>query len=82
MAYIDQLEKLLLRLDSVDSDGLKQVKQQRREIVKAVEQELDRVEAWRVARWAESQSQRDSAKSDEETAEGTGSESKEEESSV
>lgn len=46
-AYVDSLEKLQVALDEVDSAGNKVIREQRREMVLAIEKELDRIEKWK-----------------------------------
>ena len=50
-AFVESLERLLLRLDGIESEGSVEVKDRRRAVVKAVEKELERVESWKVAEW-------------------------------
>lgn len=57
--HIDALEKLLLKLDGVASDGIQKVKERRKQVVHEVEAELARVEAWKADQWESLQRQGD-----------------------
>lgn len=48
-AYVDALEKLLIQLDGIQSEGCKRVKERRKEVVHLVESELEKVESWKKA---------------------------------
>lgn len=60
LAYEDYLVSLLSKIDAIESHGDEAVKQARKELVRRVEKELDRLDELKDAEW-ERQSQRSSA---------------------
>lgn len=56
--YEEELNRLLTALDAVESGGDRKIRQSRKELVKQVEKEAQRLESWKVAVWRMGQSQR------------------------
>lgn len=46
-AYVDALEKLQGRLDAIATEDKVEVREKRRDVVRAIERELQRVDEWK-----------------------------------
>ncbi|KAH9476991.1 hypothetical protein JR316_0010907 [Psilocybe cubensis] len=50
-SYVDSMDKLLMKLDGVESWGQKEIRQKRRDIVKSIEKEASKIERYWKQTW-------------------------------